>query len=62
VYVRPTGVNLTLMYGRSGPELIADLYRGRPTPNPASDLKREPVRDDFRAGVPIERRQCAVNR
>ena len=68
--VRPTGVNLTLTNGRCGPELMSALYRAdrvavrvhEDVDRARSDLQHQPVGDDLRAGVALERRQRAVDR
>jgi hypothetical protein len=63
VYVRPTGVNLTLTYGRAGQELIvisipAELH----ALECVLDLERQPVSYDLRACVPFERLERTVDR
>ena len=75
VCVRPTGVNLTLTNGRAGLGAheassirhepgMRDIAGVGTSPSDAStlQLKRQPVRDDLRAGVALERRQRAIDR
>jgi hypothetical protein len=61
--VRPTGENLTLTSGRSGPELMsASIYERHDPGARTLELKREPVGDELRACVPLERRKRPVDR